>query len=137
MSRIAAESDSQSRSISLSISCFLLVFYSAYAILVFGMVNSWIRCNQPQSSRCNSIFFDYICTVIVIVDAILFRLNIRNFALLSNFSTVFDLAIGCLLSVSPLFFRFFSVFFFKFIPCHIVQCARYFRFRVTNPFNCM
>lgn len=77
--------------------------------------NSWKPCNQPQSSRCNSIFFDFIfVTVIVIVDAILvFDGIFENCAAAQQFihCTVFDLAICCVCRQFCSIFFLFDLFF--------------------------
>lgn len=113
--------------------------------------NSWKRCNQPQSSRCNSIFFDFIfVTVIVIVDAILvFDGIFENCAAAQQFihCTVFDLAICCVCSqFCSIFFQFdffFALFRSCIVCCHIAHTQAHtrsqivFRIRVTNSCNCI
>lgn len=123
-----ADSDSQSHSISLSILDCLSFFRHRQFLNRYK--NSWKQCNQPQSSRCNSIFFDFIfVTVIVIVDAILmFNGIVRKLCGCSTIHALHCFRFGnllCLLSVLFDFFFYFSIFFrvVSFVYCLLPYCT--------------
>lgn len=108
---------------------FGLSFFFRHRQFLYRYKNSWKRCNQPQSSRCNSIFFDFIfVTVIVIVDAILvFDGIFENCAAAQQFMhcTVFDLAICCVCRQFCSIFFLFDLFFrvVSFVYCLLPYCT--------------